>query len=361
MIPQVRMNVEPPTEVATAPSVSTSRVGRSVPDNLRRMSSRLLRLARKLVVGFVALIVFLTGAGAAYEAIASSQDAMRYPPPGRLVDVGGYHVHVQCLGQGSPTVLLDAGGGGFSAHWSLVQPEVARSTRVCAWDRAGSGWSELGTHAHTPQAYTDEMHALLLAADIRPPYVLVAHSYGGRVARLYTIQHPDDVVGLVLVDAVHEDAFVAADMPSSAQLQMTAGANWVLSRLGVGRLLGSSLVPMLDPVGARLPEATRELIGVLALRPNNVEGNARLGTRHMADDDRLRSAGTLGARPLVVLTSTEQSAQVARWSAAQQKLATLSSDSTHIVAEGSHLIAWQHPDLVINVIERVLTAIKRPS
>ena len=333
----------------------------SPPTLLHGTLSGLLWFAGKAVLGFVAFILFLAGAGAAYETIASRQDAVRYPPPGRLVDVGGYRLHVQCAGQGSPTVLMDAGGGGFSSHWSLVQPDVARVTRVCAWDRAGSGWSDLANHAHTPQAYTDELHALLLAVDIAGPYVLVAHSYGGRVARLYTSQYPEDVVGLVLVDAVHEDAFVAADAPSAAQLQMFAGANWILSRLGVGRLLGPSFLLLFDPVGAQLPEATRELIGVLVLRPNNVEGNARLAAGQMLDDDRLRSAGTLGARPLVVLTSTEQLAQVGRWSAAQQKLSALSSNSTQIVADGSHLIAWQHPDLVVSAIERVLAASAHPA
>jgi hypothetical protein len=149
---------------------------------------------------------------------------------------------------------------------------------------------------------------------------------------------------------------VAAEAPSAAQLQMFAWGNWVLSRLGVGRLLGPSFVLLFDAVGAKLPEATRQLIGVLVLRPSNIEGNARLAAGQMRDDERLRSAGTLGARPLVVLTSTDQSALVARWSAAQQKLVALSSDSTHIVAEGSHLIAWQHPDLVVSAIKRVLAA-----
>src|SRR5207237_6805449 len=143
MIPQVKVNMEPPTEVAAAPPTSTNRGGRSLPATLRRTSSRLPWFAGKLVLGFVALILFLAGAGAAYETIASSQDAVRYPPPGRLVDVGGYRLHVHCAGQGSPTVLMDAGGGGFSTHWSLVQPDVARVTRVRAWDRSGSGWSDL--------------------------------------------------------------------------------------------------------------------------------------------------------------------------------------------------------------------------
>jgi pimeloyl-ACP methyl ester carboxylesterase len=149
-----------------------------------------------------------------------------------MVDVGGYLLHVQCAGQGAPTVLLDAVSGGWSAHWTHLLPEIAQTTRVCAWDRAGSGWSDLGTHAHTPQAYTDEMHTLLRVAEIDGPYVLVAASYGGRVARLYTGQHADLIVGLVFVDAVHEDSLSAADLAAQEQQRsMVAAGNWVLSRL----------------------------------------------------------------------------------------------------------------------------------
>jgi pimeloyl-ACP methyl ester carboxylesterase len=192
-------------------------------------------------------LLLTAGTGAAYEAVDATQDAVRFPPPGRLVDVNGYRLHIQCLGQGSPTVLLDAVSGGWSAHWAQVLPEIARTTRACAWDRAGSGWSDLGTHTHTPQAYSDEMHALLGAADVDGPYVLVAASYAGRVARPYASQHPAQVVGLVLLDAVHEDSFSAADLAAQEQQRsMVAAGNWVLSRLGVARLMGPELVVFID-------------------------------------------------------------------------------------------------------------------
>jgi hypothetical protein len=133
--------------------------------------------------------------------------------------------------------------------------------------------------------------------------------------------------------------------------------NWVLSRLGVARLLGPRLVPLIDgPVGYTLPEATRELIAVVSTRPKNLEGNARLSAQHQADDAQLRAAGTLGDRPLVVLSATQTTAASVNWSEGQRKLAGLSSNSTPILAEGSHLIAWEHPDLVISAIERVVAA-----
>jgi pimeloyl-ACP methyl ester carboxylesterase len=325
---------------------------------MRSFLKLLLRRIRRAGLTLIALLLALAGAGATYEAVASRQDAQRYPAPGRLVDVGGYRLHIQCLGQGSPTVLLDAVSGGWSAHWAHLLPRVARSTRVCAWDRAGSGWSDLGTHAHTPQAYTDEMHALLTAAEIEGPYVLVAASFGGRVARLYTNGHPDQVRGLVLVDAVHEDAYTAADLVAQEQQRsIVEVGNWVLSRLGVARLLGSELVLFIDgPAAERLPAEMRELIGILSTRPKNLEGNSRLAAHHTDDDARLRAAGTLGNRPLVVLTSTQMLSEMAHWGEGQGRLAGLSTNSSATIVDGGHMIAWEHPDVVLGAIERVVAA-----
>jgi pimeloyl-ACP methyl ester carboxylesterase len=304
------------------------------------------------------LLLGLGCAGAVYEAAASTQDAVQYPPPGRLVDAGGYRVHVLCMGEGSPTVLLDAWAGGWTSEWEPVQPVVAGTTRVCAWDRAGSGWSDLGPHAHTPEAYTTEMEAALRAADIQGPYVLVAASYAGRVARLFVSRHPEQVVGLVFVDAVHEDAFSPQDAADQQQqARLAAAGNWVLSRLGLARLLGPRLVPLVDgPVGYNMSESTRELITVLSTRPKNLEGNARLAAQHQANDAQLRAAGGLGERPLVVLSSTDMLERMSLWHEAQAKLASLSSRSMYVTASGSHLIAWSHPDLVVSAIRCVLLA-----
>jgi pimeloyl-ACP methyl ester carboxylesterase len=345
-----------PDQFETAPGAPWSKPGGSAwRARMGRTLHRLVRWTGIAALGLVGFTLAMASVGAVYEAVASGQDGLRYPPPGRLVDLGGYQVHVLCMGAGSPTVLLDAWAGGWSTEWAPVQPMVARTHRVCAWDRAGSGWSDLGTHDHTPRAYAAEMHAVLHAADIPGPYVLVAASYAGRVARLYASQHPEEVVGVVFVDAVHEDAFSAQDIADQEHQRRVLGVgNWVLSRLGVARLLGPRLVPLIDgPVGYTQPEARRELIAVVSTRPKNLEGNARLSAQHQADDAHLRAAGTLGDRPLVVLSATQTTAASASWRAGQRTLAGLSSNSTQILAEGSHLIAWEHPDLVIGAIERV--------
>ena len=129
----------------------------------------------------------------------------REPPPGKLVDIGGYQLHINCTGKGSPTVILEAGLGGDSRSWHEVQPEIAEFARVCSYDRAGLGWSDPGPKPRTSQQIVKELHRLLTKADIQSPYVLVGHSFGGYNVRLYASQHPEEVVGLVLVDANHHD------------------------------------------------------------------------------------------------------------------------------------------------------------
>src|SRR5688500_18438562 len=172
--------------------------------NTRAQSShrgrRVLRGFGRGITVILALIVGLAAAGASYEAIAAGGDAKAYPPPGRLVDVGGYRLHIQCVGAGSPTVVLDAGLGGSSLDWNLVQPELGRSTRVCAYDRAGMGWSDPSPQPRTPRQIADELHTLLTNAGIAEPYVLVGHSLAGKNVRLFRIAHPDQVAGMVLVD-----------------------------------------------------------------------------------------------------------------------------------------------------------------
>src|SRR5690349_21028102 len=143
-----------------------------------RRSRRILRWIGRALLGLLAFVLSLAALGAIYEAIMAAGDAARYPAPGRLVDVGGYRLHLYCVGQGSPTVVLASGAGGFSAEWSIVQPQIAASARVCAFDRAGLGWSEVGPGPRTPAQIADELHTLLVQAGEPGPYLLVAHSAG---------------------------------------------------------------------------------------------------------------------------------------------------------------------------------------
>ena len=145
-----------------------------------------------------AVAVAILTAPAAARAQADGAPA----PPGRLVDVGGWRLHLHCTGESRPshpTVILEAGIGDFSIEWSLVQPKIAAFARVCSYDRADEGWSDYGPHPRTMHQIVYELHTLLEKADVKPPYVLVGHSYGGRLVRLYQSLHPSDVTGLVLI------------------------------------------------------------------------------------------------------------------------------------------------------------------
>ena len=156
----------------------------------------------KFLSASVGLLLF----GSLVEPFAAQ--APHGPAPGTLVDIGSHKLHIRCLGPvgAGPTVILEAGGGGFSSAWSLVQETLSKQVRTCAYDRAGSGWSEAGPTPRTMKQEVFELHALLTAAKIPGPYVLVGHSLGGLLVRRYAEQYSNNVVGVVLVAATHESA-----------------------------------------------------------------------------------------------------------------------------------------------------------
>ncbi|HEX8284960.1 MAG TPA: alpha/beta hydrolase [Pyrinomonadaceae bacterium] len=152
-------------------------------------------------VAIVAILLLLPLTAAAQQ----RGSAPAVAPPGRLVDVGGFRLHLHCTGSGEPTVVLIAGSGDFSFDWSLVQPGVSRFARVCSYDRAGLAWSDPGPTPRTMRQDAYELHTLLRAAGVKSPYVLVGHSLGGLIARVYGEQYPKEVAGMVLVAPTHED------------------------------------------------------------------------------------------------------------------------------------------------------------
>jgi pimeloyl-ACP methyl ester carboxylesterase len=147
--------------------------------------------------------------GSDLVAQSPSTEQTMLSPPGRMVDVGGFRLHLLCTGTGRPdrpTVVLAAGAGDFAVDWGLVQPAIAESTRVCSYDRAGFGWSDAGPEPRTLRQEAAELEWLLTRGGEHPPYLLVGHSIGGLVVRLFQEEHPVEVTGMVLVDPTHESA-----------------------------------------------------------------------------------------------------------------------------------------------------------
>src|SRR3712207_2211553 len=156
-----------------------------------------MRWIGKTLLWAVVVLLALAVLGAIYQTVAMEIDRRTYPPPGQLVQVGGHRLHIRCVCRGTPTVILEAANGGMSAHWVRAQQEVARTTRACAYDRAGLGWSEPGQRPRDARRISSELHHLLGNAGIEGPYVLVGHSYGGLYVRTYADRYHDEVAGVV--------------------------------------------------------------------------------------------------------------------------------------------------------------------
>lgn len=314
----------------------------------RRATRKPRRGTRLLLVG-VALMAAIAGSGAAYEAIASRSDAAAYPMPGRLVDVGGHRMHLHCEGTGKPVVVLDAGLGGSSVVWQLVQSRLAQTTEVCAFDRAGMGWSEAGPSPRTPQRNAEELHRLLVNSGVEGPYILVGHSLAGKNDRVFAAAYPADVAGMVLVDARSERLDLAATPEEvegfKTSLAGQAALYTVARHLGLVRLLGASLAasPLVSP------EAALEMV-LLETAPNAIAATTDEGTERAHDDD-LLAASSLGDLPLVVVAAADSMSNIAGWPAAQNGLASLSTRGRLVVAEHSgHAVHLDEPDVVVDAV-----------
>jgi pimeloyl-ACP methyl ester carboxylesterase len=339
---------------------TTSSPGTPVSPQPRRRPNRWVRWTGRILLGLLALIVLLAAGGAGYEAIMATGDARRYPPPGQLVDVGGYRLHLRCAGQGSPTVVLDAGLGAFSLDWGAVQPQIATSTRVCAYDRAGLGWSEPGPLPRSPQQFADELHLLLTNAGVEGPYVLVAHSISGKTARLFASQHPHDVAGMVLIDARHEsvDQHLTPEQFAAEDAEQRRFQNMIgwMAKFGLVRLLWAPAWPRVLPGSENLSPQTRTAIGVLQARPRQIENALAEGQGRMQSNTLLRAAASLGDTPLVVLASAQSIDRVPFWKEAQQTMTGLSSNSRLVVAQAGHAVHFEQPALVVESIRQVVDA-----
>jgi pimeloyl-ACP methyl ester carboxylesterase len=317
----------------------------------------LKRIALWLIVG----ITTLAAIGATYQIIATQIDLRANPAPGQMVDVGGHQMHLYCTGNnmdGNPTVILETGAGSTSASWALVQPEVAKATRVCSYDRAGMGWSDPSPEPRDAQHIAQELHTLLHNAHILGPYVFVGWSYGGLYVREYGGQYGDEVAGLVLLDTSHPDQWTStpqgrAQFESYAKIYSLAPA---LARLGVMRIMG-----FLQP-GSGLPSPYDEALKASFAATKDADAQSAEFLASPETDDQVRRLTSLGDMPLIVLSATEHGTppeQEQLWRSWQIELASLSTNSIHQTIEGAdHASLWRDPEtakvssaMILEVVE----------
>lgn len=327
----------------------------SVPVHSRKRP--FFRWMRYLLTGFLSLLISLAFAGAMYEGIESHRDRRLYHPPGRLVDIGGYRLHLYCVGQGSPTVILEAGGGNPWLSWYKVQPHVAAFTRVCAYDRAGLGWSDPSPRPRTAKVIAEELHTLLQNGGVTGPFVLVGHSLGGMDARMFANQYPSEVVGMVLVDSSHPDQ----ENRFPPEAKKLAAASYYVIRLmqftlpiGLPRLVASRAVP---------PEVRPEFCAVFCRRQYLAAVRAEAAAQQ-ENSAQVRSLGPLSDLPLVVLSHDPDKVRFPgnltdpvnrEWAKMQEELAHLSSNGSHVVVKGSgHDIQIDKPEAVVDAIRKVV-------
>jgi len=310
---------------------------------------------RRIAVGALVLALLLAFGGFLYENISEARDRRFNPMSGLLYDVGGFKMHIWCAGEGSPTVILESGLGDGYVSWRKVQPQIARFTRVCSYDRAGLGYSESSPRPRTSKVIAGELHTLLQAAGVSPPYVLVGHSMGGFDVRLYASLYRSEVAGMVLVDSSHPDQqnrFPPELKNMEGSWQREAEFLEYTMPFGLPRLMGlCDEEPVLRAADCNWQSAREGLAEMRAIPESSAQTAA---------------AGSLGDIPLVVLShdpdkpSSELPPDLAKptneaWEKMQQELAQLSTRGTQlIVKDSAHYIQIDRPDAVIEAVNKVV-------
>lgn len=312
---------------------------------------------RRRAVQVAGLVLLVPLGGLAFQTLTQQLDARRYPPPGEIIDIGGYSLHLHCQGSGSPTVVLDAGMGDNALHWVRVQPAVAALTRVCSYDRAGLGWSDPGPEPRTSGRIADELRTLLQRAGIDAPYVLVGHSYGAFDARIFAARHSDEIAGVVLVDAADPEYWRS----NEGRARAAAGADerrrqmW-LARFGLARVYGTLLTWGVGPAPGAIrgflnrvpPEIGRAQVALWSRSVYYATVAAQWDS--MAESAAaVLGADDLGDLPLIIVTAANNQ------TSAQRGMAALSTRGSQIIAERSgHDVHVERPEIVIRSILSVV-------
>ena len=311
---------------------------------------------KRLIVGAVVLLALVPAALVAYAAAAEALFYRRHPPPGRLHDVGqGRRLHMHCTGTGSPAVVFESSLGGSSVDWYAVQPMVSKLTSACAYDRAGAGWSDAAPLPRDPLRTAEDLHTALGKAGVGGPYVLVGHSYGGYVARVFAGRYRSEMAGLVLVDAVGPETIERIPTVELHWRQAVRDCRWDKLRalFGVFRLRGDSMTY----VPAEVRPITDGFFYSRKLQDDSCgEIQAMIGDGR----DQVRAAGSFDTLPVAVVAAGKsdflEGEDWRRWQEVQKQFAQLSRRSSQIVAANStHHVQFIEPAVIAAAVSQVVT------
>jgi len=324
--------------------------------------------SRRLLGGAIGLgLLLLLGAGALTQNLLTQHERTQYPAPGQMVSVGSHRLHLHCQGSGQPLVLLESGLSGWSQDWALVQPVLAQHTQVCSYDRAGYAWSDEAPQPRTGLAAVEDLRTLLRNAGLHGPMVVVGHSWGGMLAQLLAQTHPDEVAGLVLVDALHHDQTASMDPAAHARYSrhmdmLTTSATW-LAPLGLTRLAGLPASVVLD----KLPASEQAAARGLAMQSKNYRA---LHTEYLGKDPALEEARHLPPVPRVptIVLSTNALSEFPpgwdrddmrqHWVSGQRALALETAAKHIVVADAGHYLQLERPDVVVAAVRDVVRLVQ---
>jgi pimeloyl-ACP methyl ester carboxylesterase len=330
----------------------------------QKHSRRILNGIKRSLIWIVILFSTLAIMGMIYQTAATEADQRKYPPPGLLVNVDGYKMHIYCLGQGSPTIILDHVGGGSSLQWALIQPQLAEHTRVCAYDRAGYGWSDYNPAPRTLEQQVHELHGLLEGANEKGPYIFVGHSYGARTARVFASKYSEEVAGMVLMDPgkVYDDPRYSKE--TLAELD---NENKII-RIS-NRLAPFGLVRLLRPM--LLSEPAYDLPANVRLASDSFSVTNRFWKSTVDQTDwqpaifkEEHQVTTLGDIPMLVLISAERDPVTKQ---ANIEMSNLSSNGRYEIVEGAtHMsLAYSQKDAqvctdgILSILDAVRAKVAR--
>ena len=334
-----------------------------MPDGARKGAYRLVRTSARLLGLLLALV--LLGA-ASYEHVGAWRDRRVLQQVGRSVDIGGRSLNIYCTGAGSPTVIFASARTAPGYVWTPTQRGVAAFARACWYDRADLGWSDPGPDPEWADSAARDLHLLLRNAGLEPPFVLVGHSFGGYVIRMYQDAYPGEAAGMVFADTALEDAGTIQGMPHREMppipRSVILGLSTVLGQLGMIRFLASDP----GPAPAHWTPHEWDILARLGRQRNVLLADAKLGPGR-ASDDLVRRAGGLEEMPMIVLTQDNPSSGSSAgpgvlrgWVDLQRRFAERSRRGRQVlVPDSGHGMPQEAPDAIIDAVREIVAAIRK--